>query len=325
MIVLVTGGSGFLGSRLVRMLLGDGHQVRATHRPGEDTRLLAGLDVEVRACDLLDRDGVHLAVRGVEAIIHTAALVTFDQRLYDDQMRVNREGTRILLEAARGGGVRRLVNTATVNVLGIPTPGTLGDEGTPFNWEPWRLGYMDSKKAAADLVREPARDGLESLSVLPGTFFGPGDINFNAGTYIKQIEQGMPFALPGGTSVVHVDDIARGHLLALERGEPGEQYILAGDNMSYRALFEMIAEEVGSAPPRLTLPAALLRGLGRLMDRIHRLTGLSMPLGEGLAMAGSAELYYKSAKARRELGYTHRPAREAIRDAVEWYRAEGLL
>jgi dihydroflavonol-4-reductase len=326
--VLVTGASGFLGAHLVRLLAARGHAVRAAHKPGDPLSLLEGLGAQPLACDLLDGASTARAVQGVEVVFHAAALVTFRRRLYADQIRVNVEGTRLLLEAARRAGVRRLVYTSTVSVLGIPRGGEVGDEGTVFDWGRYRLGYMDSKRASEDLVRDAAASGLDAVCVLPGTFFGPGDLRFNAGEYIRQSARGLLLAAPcGGTNVVHVEDVARGHLLALERGARGGRYILGGENLSYRELFAMIALEVGSRPPLLELPRPFLLGAARLSGALRALSGnrLELPLEEGHAVAANSRLYYSSAHAERDLGYTHRPAREAIRDAVAWYRARNLL
>jgi dihydroflavonol-4-reductase len=324
--ILVTGGSGFLGSHIVRLLCAADHSVRVTHRPGDDLRLLHGLAVEVMACDLLDEAGTRRAVEGVEAVIHVAALVTFQPRLYALQRRVNVEGTALLLQAARDAGVRRFLYTSTVNTLGIPEAGQVGDEQTPYNWQRWRLGYMESKRAAQELVLRAAATGLHALSVLPGTMFGPGDLNFNAGTYVRLCARGVLLAAPaGGTSVVHVEDVARGHLLALDRGATGERYILGGENLTYRQLFGLIAAEVGRRPPLFTLPPGPLRALGRIADRLHHWTAVRAAFSEGVAVAGASELFYSSGKAQRELGYSHRPARQAVADAVRWYRQQRLL
>jgi dihydroflavonol-4-reductase len=322
---LVTGATGFLGSRIARLLREAGHEVRTTGRPGDPTDGLDGLGCEHLAGDLLDGEATRAAVRGMEAVFHVAAMVTFDPQLYDRQVRVNVEGTRLLLEAARAAGVRRFVHTSTVNALGIPPAGTIGDETTAWNWGCWHLGYMDSKKAAEDLVLAAARADLDAVCVLPGTMFGPGDRFFSAGTYVREGARGrLVLAPPGGTTVVHVDDVARGHLLALARGRRGARYVLGGEAVSYRTLYSWIAEEVGRTPPRATLPAFLLRLAGRASDALRAL-GLPIPFSEGVAVAGCAELYYSSALAERELGYAWRPAREGVRDAVAWYRERGLL
>ena len=324
---MVTGVSGFLGARLARLLREDGHQVRGTHLPGDDLRLLRGLGIDAVACDLLDERGTRRAMEGVEAVFHVAALVTFDPARYWQQLRVNVDGTRLLLDACKQAGVSRLVYTSTVNTLGAPRRGQVGSEATPFDWGRWRLGYMDSKKAAEDLVTAAAVSGeVDAVSVLPGTFFGPGDINQNAGTYILQCAAGrLRAAPPGGTSVVHVDDVARGHLLALQRGHRGGRYILGGENLTYHQLFSLIALVVDRAPPIVTLPSAMVRAAGGASDWLRTRAGAPLPMSAGLARAACSRLFYSSDHARRELGYTFRPAREAIEDAVRWYEGEGIL
>jgi dihydroflavonol-4-reductase len=318
--LLVTGATGFLGSRIANMLSGEGHKVRCTGHPDDPVGRIPG---EYVPCDLLDEKTTQKAVEGVTAVFHVAAMVTFQPSLYDMQMQVNVEGTRILLEAAQKAGVKRFVYTSTVNTLGIPPEGELGDENTPFNWQPWRLGYMDSKHAAEKLV---LASDLDVVCALPVTMFGPGDVFFNAGSYIKESARGRAIlAPPGGTTVAHVDDVAYGHWLAYEKGKPGERYILGGDPLNYMEILTMIAEELGRRPPIATAPGFLLRWIGRQSDRLRRHLRIPIQLSEGLMVAGSSHLYYSHKKAERELGYTARPAHEAIRDAVDWYREKGMI
>jgi dihydroflavonol-4-reductase len=318
--LLVTGATGFLGSRVVKLLLEDGYRVRATGHPDDPVGDLA---CEYLPCDLLDEKTTAKALDGVSSVFHVAALVTFRPDLYEKQMRVNVQGTRILLEASREAGIERFVYTSTVNTLGVPPEGEVGDESTVFNWEPYRLGYMDSKHAAEKLVLE---SGLDAVCVLPVTMFGPGDVFFNAGTYIRETARGRALlAPPGGTTVAHVDDVARGHWLAHQKGKRGERYILGGEPQSYLEIFNMIAEELGRRPPLGSAPAFLLRWAGRQSDRLRKHLRIPVPLSEGLMVAGCSHLYYSSQKAGQELGYRFRPARQAIRDAVNWYREKGMI
>lgn len=318
--LLVTGATGFLGSRIAKMLCADGRQVRATGHPDDP---VGDLPCEYLPCDLLDEKTTQKALQDVTAVFHVAAMVTFRPDLYEKQMRVNVEGTRILLRAAEKAGIQRFIYTSTVNTLGIPPKGELGDENTAFNWEPYRLGYMDSKHAAEKLV---LASKLDAVCVLPVTMFGPGDVFFNAGSYIRESARGRAFlAPPGGTTVAHVDDVARGHWLAHEHGQRGQRYILGGEPLSYLEILTMIAEELGRRPPFGTAPGFLLRWAGRQSDRLRKYLHIPLQLSEGLMVAGSSHLYYSHEKAEKELGYQHRPAREAIRDAVNWYREKGML
>lgn len=325
--VLVTGATGHLGGRLVRELTSHGYRVRASGRPGDPLTALEGLECEIVLGDLLDAGARRRLVAGVDAVCHVAAWVTFQPAHYDAQMQVNVEGTRGLLEAAREAGVRRFLNTATVNTLGIPpVAGTSGDEDTPFDWGPFHLGYMDSKHAAEAAVLAASAPGFETLSVNPGTMFGPGDVFGSAGTYLLEAAKGrLLLALPGGTTVAHVDDVARGHRLALAKGRPGARYVLGGEAVPYALLFRWINRALGRVGPVATVPAPLLRAAGRVADALRDGLGLPVPFGAGLAEAACAPLYYSSARAARELGYVSRPAREAVEDAVAWYRATRRL
>jgi dihydroflavonol-4-reductase len=318
--LLVTGATGFLGSRIAKMLSEEGHQVRCTGHPNDPVGRIPG---DYLPCDLLDEKTTQKAAEGVTAVFHVAAMVTFQPSLYDKQMQVNVEGTRILLRAAEKAGVKRFVYTSTVNTLGIPPKGELGDENTPFNWQPWHLGYMDSKHAAEKLVLD---SDLDVVCALPVTMFGPGDVFFNAGSYIKESAKGRAIlAPPGGTTVAHVDDVAHGHWLVYKKGKPGERYILGGQPQSYMEILTIIAEELGRRPPLATVPGFLLRWAGRQSDRLRNHLRIPIQLSEGLMVAGSSHLYYSTEKAERELGYQHRPVREAIRDAVNWYRQKGMI
>jgi dihydroflavonol-4-reductase len=322
--VLVTGATGFVGGRLTTLLQRAGYEVRASGHPRDPTQDLR-LGCDYRPVDLLDADAVARLVDGVEAVFHVAAMVTFGPRLYAQQWQVNVEGTQHVIDACRRAGVRRLVYTSTVNTLGIPARGEVGDEHTPFNWQRWGLGYMDSKHAAQQRVLDAVADGLDAVCVLPGTMFGPGDRFFSAGTYVREAARGrLVLAPPGGTTVAHVDDVAEGHLLALERGRPGAWYVLGGDHLSYETLFRVINEAVGRPGPFGVVPAWLLRWGGRAADQMRRL-GLPIEASEGLAVAGCAPLYYDSRRAREALGYHPRPAIEGIHDSVAWYRNQGLI
>lgn len=316
---LVTGGSGHLGSRLVRKLLERGAQVRVSYRPGDRSLAIDDLpQVEHRPADLLDPEAIKHAVEGVDVVFHTAAMVVFKPKFYDLQMRTNVEGTQNFLDAAREAGVRRFVHTSSVSSLGFPQKGCVGDEDTPYNWAPFKLGYNDSKRASEALVIEAAKD-LDTVVLQPGTMFGPGDFNFNASTYMQVIERGpLVFAPPGGTCVVHVDDAAEGHLLAFEKGKRGERYVLGGEPLRLHELFTLVEAELKSGHKIRRMPRWVLLGAGRL-GSFARALKIPVPLTHGLALAVAEHLAYSSAKAQRELGWTYRPAKETLSEAVRWY------
>jgi len=324
-VALVTGGTGMLGAGIARLLLSQGWRVRLTYLPGDTTLAVQGLQAEHRPADLLDRDALAWALEGVEVVFHTAALVTFDPALYGRQMQINVEGTRRMLQLAAAAKVRRLVHTSTVNTLGVPRAG-VGHEETPFDWAPHHLGYMDSKRAAEQLVLEAAHQGqVPAVAVLPGTLFGPGDAHHNAGSYIRLVARSpLILAPPGGTTVAHVDDVAAGHLLALERGAVGQRYILGGEPMTYVEIFTAIAAALGRCGRVHQLPRVLMEAAGRL-GSAARGVGLPTPLTVGLARAACANLFYTSDRARKDLGWSFRPGRDAIRDGIQWYRELGWV
>ncbi len=322
---VVTGASGMVGANLAEALVAAGGRVRVSYRPGDATRALDGLVVDHAPCELLDAGALARVFAGAEVVFHAGAMVSFDPGVLEMQMRVNVEGTRNVLWAARRAGVRRVVTTTTVNTRGVPPPGTLGDENTPFDWAPYRLGYMDSKHRAEQLTLAAAREGQDALCVLPGTMFGPRDVNRNAGGYIFAIARWpVLVAPPGGTTVAHVGDVVQGHIRAAELGRPGARYILGGLPMSYLALYRLIAGELKRPIPVAALPSRPILLAGRLASAL-RSCGLSVPFNAGVARAACAPLYYSSALAERELGFRARPPVEAIRDAIKWYRTQGAL
>ncbi len=314
---VVTGATGFLGCRVARQLLAAGADVLLSHAPRDPTVNIDDIDAERVPLDLAgDEASMRRLLEGAETLFHVAALVAFDPRRRALQWRVNVDGTRKLLSAARAAGVRRLVYTSTISTLGVPPAGTIGDEDTAYDWDGYRVGYMETKHAAQQLVTAAARE-LGAVSVLPGTMLGAGDINGNAIVYVDTVARGHALAVPaGGTCFLHVEDAAAAHLLALERGRPGQRYVIAGEPVTYLELFAWIADALGVPAPGRVLPGWLARAAGRLADVPLRASF------HGLARAASAELFYSSAKAERELGWTYRGAREAVDEAVDWYRCQ---
>jgi dihydroflavonol-4-reductase len=324
--VLVTGGSGFIGGKLVRLLVDSGYETRAFFREGDDARLLTGLPVDRTEADICDLAALVEAMKGCEGVFHTAGNVSFRRRDRKIQRRVNVEGTRTVIAACRRAGVRRLVHTSTVNTLGVPGEGCVGDERTPPDSRLHDMGYVATKRTAESLALGANGPGLEVVSVNPGTVFGPGDVNANAGSFILAAARLPVIACPpGGTNCVHIDAVTRGHLAAYERGRAGERYILGGENLTYREMFRIIAEALGRRLRILAVPPAPAVVLAFLLERAADVAGIDMPLSADAARAGSLRLYYSSRKARQELALPFLPFRLAAREAVEWYRAEGFL
>jgi dihydroflavonol-4-reductase len=324
---LVTGASGFVGGNLAKTLVERGDRVHAHYRPGDNTVLLEGLPVEHLPGDLCDVDLLHRAATGCDGVFHTAGNMSFLSWERPLQHRVNVDGTRAVVEACRKAGVRRLVHTATINTMGIPHPeGAEGDENTLFNWEPLDFHYAITKRRGEELALAANGPSLEVVVVNPGTIFGPGDVNFNAGSYIRVIAKSpLPFYPEGGTNCVHVDAVVAGHLAAFERGRPGERYVLGGENVTYREMFMIIAEVLGRPRPRFEIPYSAALAAATLLDLVARPLRLRLRVSAEAVRAGRHLLFYSSAKARRELDLPFIPFRRAVEDAVRWYRAHGML
>jgi dihydroflavonol-4-reductase len=325
---LVTGATGFVGSRVARALLAEGRDVRVTVRAGSDRRNLAGLDVEIVEADLTDAEAMIRAVAGCEFVYHVAA----DYRLWvpkpDEIYRNNVEGTRLLLRAAGAAGVRRIVYTSSVATLGLPAGGAPGDEETPVTLDDMIGHYKRSKFLAEQAAVEMAReDGTPVVIVNPSAPVGPGDIKPTpTGQMIVDAATGrMPAYVDTGLNIVHVDDVARGHLLAERSGRIGECYVLGGENLSLAQILATVAELTGRSPPTLRLPHAVPLIAAHLTEAVARLLGRTPSLTVDGARLARKHMYFSTEKARRELGYEARPARQALAAAVDWFAGHGYL
>ncbi|PKU24996.1 hopanoid-associated sugar epimerase [Telmatospirillum siberiense] len=322
---LVTGATGFVGSAVVRTLLAAGHEVRVLARPGSDRRNLAGLDVHIAEGNLENPASLEAAVAGCRHLFHVAA----DYRLWvrdpAAMLRTNVDGTRALMRAAMSAGVERMVYTSSVATLGHGQNGP-ADETTPSTLADMTGPYKRSKFLAEEEVRRMIRqEGLPAVIVNPSTPIGPGDIKPTpTGRLIVEAASGkVPAYVDTGLNVVHVDDVATGHLLALEKGVIGERYVLGGDDLLLAEILAIIARTVGRRPPAVKLPRLPLYPLAVVAEAWGRLSGTEPFLTlDGLKMA-KWRMWFSSAKAERDLGYRHRPAGQAIEDAIAWFRANG--
>ena len=324
---LVTGATGFVGAAVARALLGAQWRVRVLARPGSDRRNLKSLDVEVSEGDLADLKSLERAAQGCEGLFHVAADYRLGARDPAELYRANVEGTRNVLSAAHGSGVQRIVYTSSVATIGIPADGTPGDEQSANSLENMIGHYKRSKYLAEEVVREAARDGISVVIVSPSTPVGPGDVKPTpTGQLVLDAAAGrMPAYVDTGLNIVHVDDVAAGHLLAYERGRAGERYILGGQDMSLREILELIARLEGRNPPRVRLPYGVVLPIAYLAEGFARLTGRSGRITlEGVRMSRK-KMFFSSAKAVRELGYRWRPPVQAFEDAIRWFRDNGLL
>ncbi|MDA0306429.1 MAG: NAD-dependent epimerase/dehydratase family protein [Proteobacteria bacterium] len=327
--ILVTGASGFVGSAVLRKLLDRGHDVRALLRPGSDRRNLEGLSVDIAEGDLLDAASLKPALKGCRGLFHVAA----DYRLWAPDPKpmfsANVDGTRSLLLTAGETGVERIVYTSSVAVLGLLPGEAVSDEETPVTFDDMIGPYKQSKFLAEEEVRGLVEnEGLAVVIVNPSTPIGPRDIKPTpTGRLIVDAATGkMPAYVDTGLNVAHVDDVAEGHLLAFEKGEIGERYILGGENMALQEILQVVARITGGSAPRIRLPHDLIMPVAVLAEAWTRMVGGGEPFVtvDGLKMA-KKKMYFSCAKAKSALGYSPRPAIQALEDAVGWFRDNGYL
>jgi len=325
---LVTGANGFLGSAVVRVLLDAGYEVAALVRESSDRRNLDGLDVAMRVGDLRDRAALDRAIAGCRVVFHVAADYRLWARDPEAMYRSNVEGSRNVAAAAANRGVDRLVYTSSVAVLGINADRTPGNEDTPVSLADMIGHYKRSKYLAEQAVHESAAStGLSYVVTNPSTPIGPRDIRPTpTGRIIVDAATGrIPAFVDTGLNIVHVDDVARGHLLALERGADAERYVLGGTDLSLREILRIVALRVGRRPPEIRLPRLPLYPVAAVAELLARFSGTEPRVTiDGLRMAGK-HMYFSSDKARAALGYQARAATDAIHDAVDWFQAHSYI
>jgi dihydroflavonol-4-reductase len=321
----VTGATGFIGASIVRELLRDGREVRALVRQGADTSNLKGLDIELWQGDLRDAVSLEKGLQGCNALFHAAADYRLWTRNPADMYRINVDGTRAILESALKNGLSRVVYTSSVGTLGNPGDGTPGSEDTPVTLADMVGHYKKSKFLAEREAETFVPRGLPLVIVNPSTPVGPLDVKPTpTGRIIVDfLNRRMPAYLDTGLNIISVEDCARGHLLAEQKGTVGSKYILGNTNLTLREIFATLAELTGLPAPRVRLPYTPILLAAYINEGLSRITGREplIPLA-GVQMAAKF-MYFDSARAVRELGLPQTPVREALWRAVEWFRQNG--
>lgn len=323
----VTGATGFIGASIVRELLNDGREVRVLVRSTSNLANLKGLDVEIWKGDLLDTSRLRQGLRGCDVLYHAAADYRLWTRNPDEMYRTNVGGTTAVLEAALEGNVSRVVYTSSVGTLGNPGDGTSGTEDTHVSLSDMVGPYKKSKFLAEREAERFIARGLPLVIVNPSTPVGPWDVKPTpTGKIIVDfLKRKMPAYLDTGLNLIAVEECARGHILAEQKGHPGRKYILGNTNLSLREIFSMLQEITGIPAPKVRLPYVPVLMAAWLNEGFSRISGREplIPLA-GVRMAAH-HMYFDSTRAVQELGLPQTPVLEALERAVEWFRMNGYV
>jgi len=329
---LVTGGTGFIGANLVAGLAEQGITARVLHRERSSLEALQGLTYETAVGDVLDEpETLAAAMADCQWVFHVAAVADYWRQPVEHLYRVNVEGTRRMLEAARQAGVQRFVFTSSGAAMGLPRSGEALDEGHTFNLSPSRFPYGHSKHLAEEEVRRAIENGLEAVIVNPTVALGPRDVNKISGSIVVEAARGLVrFVPPGGVNYIAVSDVVAGHIEAghieaARRGRVGERYILGAHNLSHAEAIPVICQVVGRRPPRLKIPGWVLPPAAVVVRAARAVFGRPEVPDENQVRMLGTEIYFDVSKARRELDLPQTPFPLAVQDAYNWYNKHGYL
>jgi dihydroflavonol-4-reductase len=319
--VLLTGANGFLGGHLCRELLRRGYAVRAFVRPDSDRRALDDLSLDVWLGDLCDVDNVRAATYGCDYVIHAGAATQVNPARSEEVVKTNIEGTAAALAAAVESKVKRFVFVGTANVFGFGSKKKPGDECLPYMGERYGLDYMDSKRAATELVMQAAHeDKLPVVLVHPTFMIGPLDYKITSNALMLAIYRGAVLGTPrGGKNYIHVSDVAIATVNALTEGKIGESYILGNQNLSYREAFSLMADVMRVRPPKLPVLAPIAYAIGQFSDWKYKLTGKRTLLNSAMTAVANDTHYFNAAKAVKELHLPQTSVRIAMEEAFTWF------
>lgn len=320
---LITGATGHLGNVLIRELLQRGQKVRAFVLPNDNLTPLEGLDVEIAHGNVLNPASLEPAIDGVDIAYHLAAMITIMPGKNEQVQRVNVEGTRNMLAAAKKTGVRRFIYTSSIHAIQRVPRGVTIDESLPYDPNNPYGAYDTSKAQASLLAQEAAQNGLDAVLVCPTGIIGPYDFRVSLmGSGILRYWEGKEVQyFAGGYDYVDVRDVASGMIAAAEKGRTGESYLLSGGYLSNRELVETGRRLVSGNYPLRELPMPLVHLLTRLMPIYYRLSGQSPQLTPYSVEVLQSNAAISHAKATRELGYNPRPLEESLKDTLEWFKA----
>ncbi|MGB3717403.1 MAG: NAD-dependent epimerase/dehydratase family protein [Candidatus Promineifilaceae bacterium] len=324
---LVTGGTGFIGSNLVEALNEKDIVPVVLRRATSSLELLDGLEYEGVIGDILDPpETLAEVMSGCDWVFHVAALSDYRWQDKDLMYRVNVGGTKNLILGAKEAGVGRFIFTSSISALYLPEEGALVNESSQFNLSPDLFPYGHSKHLAEIEIKKAVEEGFPAVILNPSAVVGPRGINSSVSSLFMEASKGRLLFYPtGGLSVIAVKDVVAGHIAAAERGRIGENYILAGENLTYREALTVGCEVAGQKPPIVKIPGWLLPPSATLFTGLHKIFGDKIPLEANQIRLAGRMIYADGEKAIRELGLPQTPFRVAVQLAFEWYREHGYL
>ncbi len=323
--ILVTGGSGFIGHNLTKVLISKGYKVKVLVRQNSNLKYLRNLDIEFCFGDLNDKNTLYRAIKNRDTVFHTAAVIAMWKGKEKQQYQTNVIGTRNICEVALDSGIKKFIHTSSVATLGWKNNYTLIDELSEYNWGE-KLTYNYTKFLAEKEVLLTVAKGLPAVIVNPSIVIGPGDYNFHGGALIKRLKnKTIPFYLDGGINISFIDDIINGHINAALYGKIGERYILGGNNLTIKDALYKIAEIIGVTPPRYKFPSQIIKPISIIFDVFSNISKIKPIISSDIATYIGKNFWVSSQKAIKELNYKVTPLEEAIRKTVEWYSQEGII
>lgn len=325
--ILVTGANGFLGSAVVRRLCQEGHQVYSLVRKTSDLSELDGVPTQFKYGDVTDLHSLLEAFPGMDAIFHLAGLIAYKKSQRAQMEKVNVQGTANVVEACRATQVRRLVHLSSVVAVGAGwNPQQILNEQSAYNLTELNLGYFETKRKAEQIVISACQKfHMDAVILNPSTIYGPGDARKGSRKTQLKVAQGkFKFYTQGGVSIVALEDAVDGIVSAWKKGRKGERYILSGENILIKDLFEIIAQEAGQPAPHILMPSPVLHALGILGDWMTNL-GISSSFSRENAWTATLYHWFDSSKAQQELDFKPRSAQIAISQSVKWIKDNNLI
>lgn len=324
--ILVTGATGFLGYWVVKRLIEEGHAVRILVRKSSSLEDLQTFSVEKSFGDVTDLESLINATNGVDCVFHLAGLIAYKRSDRAAMEKVNVDGTKNVVEACKRNNIKKLVYLSSVVAIGSSFDGSPLNERSVYNIGHLNLGYFETKHKAELIVRNAALHGeLDAVMINPSTIYGGGDAKKGSrGVQLKVARGKMPFYTSGGVNVVSVEDVIECLMACWKKGRPGERYIVAGDNILIKDLFEKIALVAGVKPPSILLPNPAVKVLGAAGDVLEKL-GKKGPLNSETAWTSTLYHWFDSSKAQREFGIKFKPAEYGIEASVKWMKENGYV